>query len=871
MSKKNRRDRKAAPEQLSVRAARELAKGNAKEALKDARVCYRGEPTTEHRELLERALAGRAQQLYNNRLWDEAGAVLDELAALVPALKEVESQLVRLQVLLGKGSAQSTALVAQDAALMTELIDEAIVDSQRAQPRDPAMAAQVALVRQALVQVEQGADAAAIELLKDIPRTSPLSDWRLFIRGLSAFYLRDAERCADNWRRLDAKRPAWHIAQTLRAAAGELADTETTASVAACRQKLMRTQQGAAEIAVVRRLVTHWQEGDWRSFMREFRSLRQTHAKTHPKLIQSIVDLTWKRAVRDDNVQLLNMLSGVGPAPPLDPHWYRARALSMGGTLKTWNVGEGERLWTAHAAELAVSEQLSASERPVAAALIYRHLARCIARCVVDAYESPYGPGPDAERIVERCREAVARYYRKSIESYDGLESAYTELAGFHDLDEEPDKAAAVFRRLIAKMPDHYEAHLYLANYHLEREETAEAEPHAAAALRIKPRDRRTLSLKWHQQLVGIRCLTKKRQFDAARQALEQASESVPPGLEPYALHIIRAGIEFKAKCADAAHGALDAAIATVDEPAPIWLNMSCTAARFNLPRELKKDFDERFKAACDEDLSSASIGRIARFFYGLRVTQVNYTGRATQERLFLEYLSDTEPSNLTEEDLTSVCRLLVEFERRSDLRQCFVNEGVRRYQNSAYLNWRAGEETMALGPFCCDFRAARFYMRRALTLAEQADNRDAGETAEIIDGAQRALALLAATTSWMPFTSDEADSDEANSDEEADFARYYGDEEDEEDEDWDDDEEDLDEYDDEDEDDEDWDADEIPGDESDESLKELIARMRASMPPEFAGPLESLLNDRNRPPAEVLTRLMEMILNEEEKPRKRR
>ncbi len=84
MGTKRQRNKLSAPDQLFARAQRELAKGNAKEALKDAKVCFRSDASPQHRQLLEQAYLGRAQQLHGKRLVDEASAVLDELAALVP-------------------------------------------------------------------------------------------------------------------------------------------------------------------------------------------------------------------------------------------------------------------------------------------------------------------------------------------------------------------------------------------------------------------------------------------------------------------------------------------------------------------------------------------------------------------------------------------------------------------------------------------------------------------------------------------------------------------------------------------------------------------------------------------------------------------
>ena len=130
MGSKWKRNRQS-PEQLYTRAKRELENGNAKEALKDAKVCYRAEANPEHRQLLEQAYVSRAQQLHNMRLMAEAGAVLDELAALVPDRAGSGQATGELRVLVGKGGAESEQLLADDPSLLLQMTDEAVLDPRR--------------------------------------------------------------------------------------------------------------------------------------------------------------------------------------------------------------------------------------------------------------------------------------------------------------------------------------------------------------------------------------------------------------------------------------------------------------------------------------------------------------------------------------------------------------------------------------------------------------------------------------------------------------------------------------------------------------------------------------------------------------------
>ena len=270
MGTKRKRNMQSAPDQLFARAQRELAKGNAKAALKDAKVCFRGAASPQHRQLLEQAFLGRAQQLRSMRLLDEASAVLDELAALGPTEPAVTRQLGRLRALLGKNDAEFSRLLDEDPSLLVQMTDEAVLDPRAAMPSHLLVRTHVEQIRQALLAVERGEDEAAAELVKDIPRSSPLCDWKLLVRGLSAFYQMDRQRSEQNWQRLDPARPAWRIAQTLLVAAHELRAADVPVDISASLRRLAFGLQADPVSASLKQLTGHWQQGNWKEYVRDF-------------------------------------------------------------------------------------------------------------------------------------------------------------------------------------------------------------------------------------------------------------------------------------------------------------------------------------------------------------------------------------------------------------------------------------------------------------------------------------------------------------------------------------------------------------------------------------------------------------------------
>jgi tetratricopeptide (TPR) repeat protein len=835
MGSKRKRHGKPQAAGLFERARRELAKGNAKPALKDAKLCFRNDPSPQCRQLLEEAYLGRIEQLRAMRQFGDARAILSELMKFHPSAPAVRQQIPRLQVMLGEHDEDSARLLEAQPMLLAELADEAVLDSRCTVPDHAAVKTQVEQVRQALWSVEQDDDEAATQALLQIPRNSPLADWKLFVRGLSAFYQRDKARVGENWRRLDPARPAWRIAQTLLVATGQVHGEDVAVDVKSNVRRLERSLQTDVAQDSLRRLSSHWQKNDWKEFFREYRALRQRFAKSHAKLIETIVELTWKRSVREGDSSMLAEIIRLGPAPSMDPHWHRARAM-MAEYHGGYEVSPVTENWTAYAEEVAKLECISESERAIAAGLVYLHLARKYSRYAQDNEKLNRVLPPDQDDdSVELFQQDAARCYRKAIECSERVTAAYHELAELHEQRSEPEKGAAVLLRLARTTPDDFKAHIWLANYYLGRDRPDKSEPHVTAALRLKPRDKQTETLRWNQRLTTIRCLVKKRLFEAARQEVDDAATHVPSDIEPYFLDVIRACIELKAKNDSAAQQQLAAALDKVDEPTAVFAHMSCLAARYGLPREIKKDFDSRFKEAIKRKPSSETTGRLARFLLMLKQAKINYTGRATQERLFLKYLKRTKRLAWRKRDLQDVCALVSQLSGQRPLFERLLAVGVRRFPDSAELHLLAGEQEMEAGPIFCNYRKARHHMERALELA-RADGRSQDD--ELIEQAQWALAQLGDnrpidSPTWM-FEDDENVDDDEEEEDECDFDEAAAP----------------------------WAEASNDGPVEELSASQVWARLRQGLPPELVALLEGTAQKIGTSPEEMLETIMEKERN---------
>ena len=99
--------------------------------------------------------------------------------------------------------------------LIVRAADEAVIHADRQKESSPEVARDAAWIRQSLDRLQTNDEAGSLRLLRDLPRSSVLSEWKFFVRGLAAYYRGDAGETTANWNRLDPNRKAFPITQRL--------------------------------------------------------------------------------------------------------------------------------------------------------------------------------------------------------------------------------------------------------------------------------------------------------------------------------------------------------------------------------------------------------------------------------------------------------------------------------------------------------------------------------------------------------------------------------------------------------------------------------------------------------------------------------
>lgn len=343
MSRSNRKSaklRNASLRDAATRAAIErlIEKQRFKDALKQAKVCFREDDSPENRRLLERTYLLRAQDLSRGQMPAAAAEVAERLLEFGVTDSSVAEGLAMLLPQLGL-AAKAVALGKQcdspevQARLTLKLADRAVLHPEEAPASRPELRDGALQIRAALATLEAGDEARALEHLQAIPRSSPFADWRYFVRGWAAYCRGDSEQAAANWDRLEPSRAAHGIAARLRR-------TEAAPGLAGAAAKevdlslLEAAAFGEPVLARLERLRRAVSNDDWTDAIRLLKALRLSLSKIEPawaqRLTEVLLEPLCERAVSmpyEKARRLVDDFTRVAEPLSFDPHWNRLWAL----------------------------------------------------------------------------------------------------------------------------------------------------------------------------------------------------------------------------------------------------------------------------------------------------------------------------------------------------------------------------------------------------------------------------------------------------------------------------------------------------------------------------------------------------------------
>lgn len=750
---------------------RSLARQDYKQALKDARTAWRQHPAPELRPVLEEAYIQRVKQLVRFGLMAEARSTFEELLGLGIAEPKVWEEASAVAIPLGllgqlmRHRAPAGAPV--DARVLADLASAAVMHPGNAVQGGPAMAKDAAAVRRALDQVAAGDGEAALAGLSYIPRNSPFADWRLFVRGLAAYYRQDEHEAQASWGRLDPARVPAKIARILQALREWLSsDSLALEDLGPAHSALLEVEKVAFGEPVLSRLgQLHAQaaEQDWEGAFRTLRGLPRTvGAQNLPVLLPAAQALLASARSRGGR-RLMERITEWLPGPPDDPHWHRAWALFCERESKS-GLRMAARHWVDYIRDIDQGACLPGDQR-LAKALVW-HRAATNYLLYLDNLEGEdddeekcdFFPGREDTRcrnslsaeMREELRGAAATALKKSIELAPELIEPYRDLAEIYYRWGEPGEAVAVYERLLQCHPDSLDDLVALAELLVGQGRPIEAAIHARKACQLKPLDPQLTQLLGRCLVESARCYGMQRQWDKSQAMLAEAAGLRLAPEEAGTLPAFQAVLAFKAGDLAEARSLVWRALERSPHRACGLLTITIQAKRWELPRHVASELESQWKSQLRKRFNSKAAGAMARLLSRAQQWEEGPSAVSEYLRRAIAYIGRGTKSKWDRSDLFAVCDLLAsqigwleahraEAHERYDaeaveevgeelfqvdnLLRELCSRGMRLFPDAPEFPKWLGFRLLSDGPIDCDRPYARYVFQRLEALTQGAED----------------------------------------------------------------------------------------------------------------------------------------------------
>ncbi|MDR2706662.1 MAG: hypothetical protein LBC02_12855, partial [Planctomycetaceae bacterium] len=274
-------------------------RGNWKKAYKEALFCSRQHNEPEIRQLVISSLWDWIKDQFNRNQREDAKVNIKELFRLVknPNVDciEIQNEFPPIFRALGLNSLLPEHL-RQDMnspEVQLELVDRFLVYGEDSSDLQSDIREQAVLIRQAFEKIEAKFDDEALELLRPISFHSPLSEWRLFIRGLISYYHKNDEKADESWKRLSNSRPPYRMVIQLRKFLTDNPNAPSSNFVSRFFD-LFRTQNDSSQSRKVeylnhlRQFDNYIQQKKYKELVGHFQVSRSFLQKTDPQLFERV-------------------------------------------------------------------------------------------------------------------------------------------------------------------------------------------------------------------------------------------------------------------------------------------------------------------------------------------------------------------------------------------------------------------------------------------------------------------------------------------------------------------------------------------------------------------------------------------------------
>ncbi len=710
MSDKRQAIRNTVVKSSTADAARELerliAKEKYKDAVKQAKLIHKAEPTPENHRQLERAYFFRAQQLLRTGMPDSAIEVSRHLLEFGVTDTKLVEEFAPLLVKLGlvsdayriQGRCDSPEIQSR---LQVIAADQAVLHPERSQRSSPQFQ-DAAHVRQAIEALHAGDESKALELVRDIARISPLSDWKLLVRGLAAYYRGDRAETEANWSRLDPERAAKRIASRLQS----LNETRSAKDVSEPDfEKLERLVYGEPILPRLRELKDLVAKSQWDDVLRRITGLRLKIREVDPQLdekltsclmvplIQYVVSADYATGIR-----VLREFTRLAAPTTIDPSWNRLWAMCW----DRQGTPEAISFWTKYATDLISCTALKPEERPLAQALVWSHIAKLYLGEI--QYRCEYGEDDDfdeafddidyeevegdpSDRDEDRLEQQARTCIERSLELAPRHRPTYELLVDLYDMTDEPEKLSATQQRILEIFPDDVETLVDVAIESHDRGEPAAALEALSRARKHKPLDEVLVEQELMVRTALALSLALQKRWDEGRAQFTAIEQLRPDKLRSFSHLARRAIFETKASQGELADRYEREAAALLPEPASLFLVLRAESVRYKLSKATQKQYGELWNKELRKKCRSETAGAMASYWAENVNEGSEYEGSDRDAIELLKYLRRTSRLNYRLEDVESVCEFLGGFPQEDKLTRSLVSRGLKAYPESVLLH----------------------------------------------------------------------------------------------------------------------------------------------------------------------------------------
>ncbi len=623
---------------------------------------------------------------------------------------------------------------ADDRARLTELAaDMAVVHPERAEAATPDVGRDASLVRQAIQRLESGDEAGALEALRDLPRSSLLSEWKYFVRGLAAFHRRDTEVRNANWGRLETRRMASRIARRL----SSFGNQAESGADEGDNPELEKLVFGEPVIARFRRIWVLVAEQEWDEILRELGPLRQILRRIDPGLPERLTRVLLGSLIHEaadrhprDAERLIDRFTEVAEPPAMDPNWNRLRAAVCDHS----NATRGEALvyWTRYFEDLKAIPSFTPKERALAQAMVLNQRAGLLLADEDQSDDDEFFPMPVRRRArtarttkaAQRDRKAAVDCLERSLRLAPEYRATYQALVALYRSIDDAANVEAAALRLLKAFPDDLETLTLLAKHHSSRDEPVAALPWVQKARGLKPLDESLREQEWSIRVDSARSHAIAKRFADGRAEFAAAERLFPDRSNHYAYLATKAIFEARAKQNDQRDALIAKAQLGLIEPAPLWLALAIQSIRYRLDQKSRAGYARLWESELKKAVRSETAGEMAWLLDSLLKEGVEYPGRDTQVKKLVAYLGRSLKLSYRRLDLERACAFLGQLPEQVDLLEKLVKRGLKEHPQSARLHFEAGATEFRKAMFGGSEAVARRHLEKAVELAGSSTER---------------------------------------------------------------------------------------------------------------------------------------------------